>query len=87
MCLIYAQHSSIGLGLISNGILAMRRIDYIHFPQDSQCRVQQEGYRQMGFALLRIYVRLYSVSIVTLFTRLQVCPSISGVLLTPFMHT
>ena len=68
-------------------MLAVRRIDYTHLPQDPQCRVQHKEYWQMGLVLLRGYVRLYSVSIVTLFTRLQVCPSISGVLLIPFMHT
>lgn len=87
MCLFYAQNSSIGLGFIYNGMLAMQRIDYIHLLQGSSVQSSAKGYQQMGVALLRGYVRLYSVSIVTLFIRLQVCPSVSGDLLIPFMHT
>lgn len=38
-------------------MLAVRRIDYTHLPQDPQCRVQQEGYWQLGLALLQRYAR------------------------------
>lgn len=75
------------MACIQNGMLAVYRRDYVHLPQNPQCRVQQEGYWQMGLVFGRGDVRLYSGTNATLFVRLQVCPLVVSAALIPFMHT